>query len=126
MTGLLLVFAPAAAAPAEKPVDDSAVLVVHDGKTPVSARRLAKQIVASRGWHEGTQWRCLRLLWAHESGWRYQAKNPTSSARGIPQLLKLPKGLSPEQQIRRGVKYVIHRYGSPCKAWKFWRANAWY
>ena len=47
---------------------------------------LGQQMAASRGW-TGAQWAALRTLWMHESGWRTNADNPTSSAYGIPQAL---------------------------------------
>jgi hypothetical protein len=101
-------------------------VVRPDGKTPASARRLAQQMVASRGWNRGTEWRCLFRLWQRESGWRHNADNKASSAYGIPQLLNLPEGTAPAKQIERGLRYVIHRYGTPCEAYAHQRQRGWY
>ena len=61
------------------------------------------------------QYLCLVQLWQLESKWDYRADNKRSSAYGIPQLLKL-KTNDPYKQIDAGLKYIAHRYGTPCKA----------
>ena len=61
------------------------------------------------------QYRCLVILWRSESQWNPKAKNPKSSAYGIPQLLKM-KESNPYKQIDLGLKYISYRYGNPCKA----------
>jgi len=58
---------------------------------------------------------CLEQLWMLESKWNPKANNKRSSAYGIPQLLKL-KTTDPYKQIDAGLKYIAHRYGTPCKA----------
>lgn len=108
---------------------------VFRGGSPSSNRRLGHQMAAQRGWR-GSQWRCLRVLWHGESGWRTRADNPTSSAYGIPQSLPGRKMASagrdwrtnPHTQIRWGLRYIARRYGGPCKALAFWRAQSphWY
>jgi hypothetical protein len=61
------------------------------------------------------QYLCLEQLWTLESQWNPKANNPKSSAYGIPQLLKL-KTNDPYKQIDAGLKYIGHRYGTPCRA----------
>jgi len=62
------------------------------------------------------QYRCLVSLWYLESKWNPKARNPKSTAFGIPQLLKM-KEINPFKQIDLGIKYIDHRYdGSACKA----------
>ena len=63
---------------------------------------------------------CINRLWTKESNWNPLSKNKTSSAFGIPQLLKL-KTKDPFKQIDAGLKYIEHRYASPCNAWKHWK-----
>jgi len=53
-------------------------------------QRLGKEMAAGRGWTCG-QWRCLKVLWVRESGWRVHATNPSSGAYGIPQSLPATK-----------------------------------
>ena len=65
---------------------------------------------------DAKEYRCLELLWNRESQWNPRAKNPKSSAYGIPQMLRL-KEHDPYRQIDIGLKYVIHRYKTACNAW---------
>jgi len=91
-----------------------------------SARALGRSMAAKRGW-TGAQWTCLNLLWTHESGWRANAQNSTSTAYGIPQFLDStwgsygsgPKTSDPAAQISDGEDYIAGRYGNPCNAWSF-------
>ena len=71
------------------------------------------------------QFRCLELLWNKESRWDPRAANPKSSAYGIPQMLRL-KILDPYRQIDMGLKYISHRYQTPCKAWAHHQAKGHY
>ena len=81
-------------------------------------KKLAKDYAsAGYGW-EGKQWQCLESLWTSESRFDHYAKNPKSSAFGIAQLLG-EKDRRPEYQILRGLKYISHRYDTPCRAYKF-------
>ena len=62
---------------------------------------------------------CINKLWTKENrSWDPYAKNPKSSAFGIPQLLKL-KETNPYVQMDLGYKYIIHRHKSPCNALAF-------
>ncbi|GAA4809385.1 hypothetical protein GCM10025786_11830 [Nocardioides caeni] len=80
------------------------------------------------------QFDCLDSLWTRESGWRWNADNPTSSAYGIPQALPGSKmssagadwATNPVTQIRWGLGYIQDRYGSPCGAWGHSEAVGWY
>jgi hypothetical protein len=96
---------------------------------------LGKALAAQRGW-TGSQWDALYQLWAHESGWRWNADNPTSSAYGIPQALPGSKMASagadwrtnPRTQELWGMNYIADRYGNPVNAWAAWlsRSPHWY
>ena len=66
------------------------------------------------------QLNCIDKLWMRESRWLSTAKNKKSTAFGIPQILGL-KTKDPYRQIERGLEYVRYRYGTPCKAWAFWK-----
>lgn len=109
------------------------------GTTPASAKALARTMAADRGW-SGKQFTCLAELWEKESNWRYQAANPSSTARGIPQaLMSIHFGSdwrsnaaaarylsTPSVQIAWGLSYIGARYDSPCAAWKHSQAKNWY
>ena len=71
------------------------------------------------------QFYCVDELWYKESRWNYKAKNPKSSAFGIPQILGL-KELSPTKQIDKGLNYIKHRYSNPCNALKHHKIKGWY
>jgi hypothetical protein len=79
-------------------------------------------------------YRCISTLWSLENrSWDPYAKNPKSSAFGIPQLLKL-KETNPYVQMDLGYKYIIHRYSNkgkdianaPCNALAFHKKNRYY
>lgn len=76
------------------------------------------------------QWECLDKLWTKESNWRHEAYNPVKvmgkNAGGIPQILGLSPDTNPTDQIDRGIDYIIHRYNTPCMAWKHWQKKGWY
>jgi len=72
------------------------------------------------------QWNALTKLWGKESGWNHRADNPRSSAYGIAQVLGTPHGSTIEYQVNMGLKYIVHRYDTPTKAWSFWLRNGWY
>jgi hypothetical protein len=69
---------------------------------------------------------CINKLWTKENRlWDPYAKNPKSSAYGIPQLLKL-KERNPYVQMDLGYKYIVHRYKSPCNALAFHLKRGYY
>ncbi|MCI2239125.1 hypothetical protein MO973_31815 [Paenibacillus sp. TRM 82003] len=94
---------------------------------------IARQMAAERGWGEG-QFSCLDSLWTKESGWKWNADNPTSSAYGIPQSLPGSKmatagadwETNPVTQIAWGLDYIDRSYGTPCAAWSHSQSHNWY
>ena len=68
---------------------------------------------------------CLAQLWGKESKWNYKADNPKSTAFGIAQILG-ETSKEPHKQINKGIRYIIHRYDTPCNAWKFWKRHYYY
>ena len=85
------------------------------------ARQMAKEVY---GWG-AEQYKCLSWLWGKESAWNPEADNPTSTAFGIAQMLG-ETSTNPVVQIRNGLRYIEHRYETPCAAWSFWLVNKWY
>jgi hypothetical protein len=83
-------------------------------------RKIAKDYAsAGFGW-SGRESECLLTLWTSESRFDNYAKNQRgSTAYGIAQLLG-EKDNRAEYQILRGLKYISKRYGTPCRAYKFW------
>lgn len=82
-----------------------------------------------------SEWPALQNLLNGESGFRSDAKNPSSSAYGMFQFLDSTwssvggaKTKDPGLQSQYGLQYIKQRYGSPSKAWAFWQAQSphWY
>jgi hypothetical protein len=122
------------------PVDPMSYLTGGGGFTSAAkgaAQTYAKSILGNYGWGIG-QFGPLQKLWDGESGWRYNAKNPSSGAYGIPQALPGNKMASagsdwltnPRTQIKWGMDYIKHRpdYGTPAVAYSKWlsRSPHWY
>ncbi|MBN6778846.1 CHAP domain-containing protein [Pseudoclavibacter alba] len=101
-----------------------------DLKTPAGAQSYALSALSKHGWGS-EQGQCLVKLWTGESGWMWNAENPSSGAYGIVQALPPEKMASagadwktnPATQINWGLGYIKERYGSPCEAWNFWNSN---
>jgi hypothetical protein len=102
--------------------------------SPAGAKATAERMAAERyGWG-GDQFGCLVSLWTKESGWNYQASNPSSGAYGIPQSLPGSKmatvgadwQTNATTQIAWGLDYISRAYGTPCSAWGHSQATNWY
>jgi len=92
-------------------------------------------VMVMKIWESKKQFVCLSQLWGKESGWNPRAFNPIKvggkNAGGIPQILGLSPHLHHTIQIDRGLKYITHRYQTPCNAWAFWlskdaKGTGWY
>lgn len=82
-------------------------------------RKLAR-LYAYSGWGwRGREWLCLNALWSSESRFDHRADNKESSAFGIAQRLG-ERDTRPAVQILKGLRYIEHRYGTPCRAWNHW------
>jgi hypothetical protein len=114
----------------------------HGGSASANVS-LAQAMAANRGW-TGGQWSCLYTLWQGESGFSQYADTRASGldpagasvfAYGIPQArpaTKMPRSAqpaslggrsNPRTQIRWGLGYIAHVYGTPCNALAFKRAH---
>jgi hypothetical protein len=101
----------------------------------LAAQNFAKSILWAYGWKQN-QFPPLQALWYGESGWRWNALNPSSGAYGIPQALPASKmaaagadwRTNPATQIRWGLGYISAAYGSPANAYARWLARSphWY
>lgn len=89
------------------------------------AKRLGRASVLSM-YGSNEEWKALFTLWNRESRWDYTARNKHSSAFGIPQILGLAHDTKMPDQIRLGLKYIAHRYGTPTQALAFHQRNGWY
>jgi hypothetical protein len=106
------------------------IAATADSGNSAGYRALGRTIAARMG--VGNQFGAIDSIFTRESGWNPNAKNPTSTAYGIPQFLagtraQYPGNWSdPAWQIQAGIKYQIDRYGSPNAANAFWNAHHWY
>jgi hypothetical protein len=102
------------------------------GHSVADLQTYARSLLAQRGW--SGQWADFNSLVMSESGWRWNATNPSSGAYGIAQALPPSKYASSGAdwktngytQLRWMVGYVAQRYGSPSAAWSFHKRNNWY
>ncbi len=100
------------------------------GGTP---KAYARAQFSEFGWG-ANQWSPLNSLWERESGWRWNARNKSSGAYGIPQALPPEKMASAGRdwmtnwatQINWGLGYIHGRYGSPAGAWRHSQRTGWY
>lgn len=92
---------------------------------------------AAQGWPPfGKRWNALDYIVSRESGWRPDAKNPSSTASGLGQMINSTAqqflGGSPmsrfpfDQQLKAIVNYTQDRYGGLVKAKKFWQSHHYY
>ena len=74
-----------------------------------------------------SQYLCLKQLIGKESAWNHKAFNPKGPAYGLFQMKsKYVTRLTELQQIDVGLRYIEHRYKTPCKAWTYWQRHYWY
>ena len=73
------------------------------------------------------QYKCIASLYGKESAWNYKAYNSSSGTVGIPQGKSIwLLTATPIQQVEWGLRYIKHRYHTPCNAWAHWKAKGWH
>lgn len=94
----------------------------------VDPKELARELLTAK------DFRCFTYLMGKESAWK-DKKNPTSTARGVGQLLDgtyrnlgMKRSNSRVAQTVAALGYIGRKYGSggPCAAAKHFRMNNWY
>ena len=108
--GMLLLSSANAAAP------------IHDGiQIQQTPKAYAKAVLPL------DEYRCINKLYYYESRWNHKSYNKSSGTVGIPQgKSEWLKTASPIQQVKWGIKYNKHRYGSMCKALEHFKKNNWH
>ena len=93
----------------------------------VDAKQLAKKLLTKK------EYSCLAKLLGKESAWKSSAKNPTSSAKGIGQLLDVTYrnlGMKHTEasvpQLVATLAYIHRRHLTPCNAWEFFKQKNYY
>jgi len=97
------------------------------GSSNMSDIKLTPKQYAYYSLNDIKQYKCLASLYGKESAWNYNAYNKSSGTVGIPQgksvyLLTA----TPIQQVEWGLRYIEHRYSTPCNAWAHWKAKGWH
>lgn len=91
-----------------------------------SVANYVARLAVHEGWTQ-QQIRAMHALIEYESGYRVSANNPTSSAWGLFQLLKMPEGTPIDKQFHRFARYINHRYsGDVRRAWQHIERHGWY
>ena len=112
----------------------AAVAPIHRQSHLLMLPKTFAKIQVAKQWSSPAEFGCLSAMWERESHWNPLAHNKSSGAFGIAQFLpttwgnyKLPfKPKDPKVQIKAGLRYITVRYGSPCKAWRFWQKHYYY
>ncbi len=93
----------------------------------VDPKEIAKELFDQK------QYGCLVKLLNRESNWRPKAKNPTSTASGIGQLLDgtyknlgMKKSDAGVAQLVATLSYIHRRHVTPCNAWRHFQKENWY
>jgi hypothetical protein len=106
--------------------------------SPEYSQDIARQHIRQKyGWGR-YQFRALKQMWWRESNWMYRAVNnhPNGPWYGLGQVnggfinsrgYSISQYMSsPKIQVKVGAAYIKQRYGTPSKAWSFWRIRGWY
>ena len=94
-----------------------------------SVQKQVKDIAAQYGWASGSQWSALSKIISKESSWNPNAANPSSSARGLFQMIAANRKANYKDiggHTKDGLGYIRNRYGTPSNALAFHNRNNWY
>ncbi len=95
----------------------------------VRPKQIARELLTKK------DFRCLTKLLGKESAWNPKAKNPTSSAKGVGQLLDstyrnlgMRHSEAGVPQLVATLAYIGRKYGSggTCAAWRHFQRHSWY
>src|SRR5690625_3490778 len=92
-------------------------------------RKQVQSVAEGFGWGSGAEWNALSQIIQRESSWNLNAKNPSSSARGLFQKMTSihgPVESDAAGQAGWGLKYIRDRYGTPSRALAHHNARGWY
>ncbi len=91
-----------------------------------ASQQYARQQLAARGLGDA-DFQALVNLWNKESGWNPQARNRSSGAYGIAQMMPMHgRREGAKAQIDWGIDYLLRRYRTPSNAWAHSQRTNWY
>ena len=103
----------------------SLLLPYEAGSSNMSDIKLTPKHYAYHSLNDIKQYKCIASLYGKESAWNPKAVN--GSHAGIPQgRSKWLLTATPIQQVEWGLRYIEHRYSTPCNAWAHWKAKGWH
>jgi hypothetical protein len=92
------------------------------GSSDLRAIKMTPKQYAYYSLNDIKQYKCLAFLYGKESAWNPNARN--GSHAGIPQgRSKWLLTATPIQQVEWGLRYIKHRYSTPCNAKDHWLKN---
>ena len=100
----------------------NAVAPIHDG---IQIQQTPKQYAKAN--LPLDQYKCIAILYGKESAWSHTAYNKSSGAAGIPQGKSVwLRSATPIEQVKWGMGYIKHRYGTPCNALNHFKKWNWH
>ena len=103
----------------------SLCLMPEAGSTNLNEISMTPKQYAYYSLNDIKQYKCIASLYGKESAWNPKATN--GSHAGIPQgRSKWLLTATPIQQTEWGLRYIKHRYSTPCNAWAHWKAKGWH
>ena len=103
----------------------SLLLPYEAGSSNMSDIKLTPKQYAYHSLNNLKEYKCIASLYGKESAWNPKAVN--GSHAGIPQgRSKWLLTATPIQQVEWGLRYIEHRYSTPCNAWAHWKAKGWH
>src|SRR5699024_12517538 len=99
------------------------------GGGSMAVRGRVRSVADQFGWGSGAQWSALSRIIQKESSWNPSAANPTSTARGLFQMIAANRS-APYTDVaghsREGLNYIKNRYGTPAEAVALHNRDNWH
>jgi len=103
----------------------SLCFMANAGSSDITNIKMTPKQYAYYSLNDMKQYKCLAFLYGKESAWNPDARN--GSHAGIPQgRSKWLLTATPIQQVEWGLRYIKHRYSTPCNAKDHWLKHNWH
>ena len=110
--------------------------LITNGGGMTKLKEAAKSLLQTSGFGGDANWNAFDYVVSHESGWKKDAQNGTSTASGLGQMINgtwmANRGTSKAtrmrdatevEQLNATIKYMKGRFGSPVGAADYWKAH---
>jgi hypothetical protein len=108
------------------PAEASSPILTLDKRIMLMDKEEAIELAISTVTTDKKEAACAKRIAYKESRYNVDSLNKSSGARGAWQLLWAKPGWSLLKQTSEAHKYVLHRYGTWCKAFEFHQERNWY